>query len=315
MIRKWLFVLFNLCITCSYAQVKYQKCTVYSTGPRYGSDSFITEVLFYNKYGKITEECIYRKIEEGEDGTGNTSQLAEIILYTYTGDTLLSLKKAIYLANEDMRIDDTAVVAYSYDANNKITSIISASYGRGGTGCLVGIEGTRWYDSTKTVYTYDDKGNLIKEATSELSFSMPGFTMGGFQPNFAAYRYDDKNRISSINHLYIEVLTYNGAELVKEEGITDTIEVATEVYGYYNKCRVIELVTQTSDRVPPDISFTFYNQSGNITQEYIHDNYITGGYGYPVERFYTYQPDKRLVKEIHYDNSGNIEQVDSYIYE
>ena len=137
----------------------------------------------------------------------------------------------------------------------------------------------------------------------------------GFQSNFKAYAYDGENRLHSIRHLNVETLKYFGREFIEEYKYPDTTEVAIEVFNYHDQCYTIDLIKKDIDKIIHSISFAFYDQSNKLIQEYIHDNYLAEGYEDPIERFYSYEPGKRLMKEILYDNVGKIQQVNSYIYE
>lgn len=311
--RKLLSILFSICVTCSYAQVKYKKCTVYSTNPSSGLDSFVSKVLLYNKFGKITEEHIYQRKEMPP---GYIAEPDEVTLYAYTKDTLLSLKRTICLGGHDLCLNDTVLAIYSYDEKNKISGVLSASYGRGGTGCMVGIAGTRWYDSTKTTFSYNENGNLLTETTSNISLNMPtGFTIG-FQSNFRSYAYDHDNRLISIRRLHVKTLEYFEREFIEENGYADTTEVAREVFNYYDGCYTVDLFTTNFNGKTHTVSYVFHDRFNRVIQEYIGDSYLAGTYlEGPIERFYSYQPDKRLINEILYDEKGRVEQVNSYIYE
>jgi hypothetical protein len=212
-------------------------------------------------------------------------------------------------------INDTTLEIYSYNGDNKLVNIISAEHGIGGTGCMIGGIDPRWYDSTKTEYSYDEKGNLIREATSDLALNMPTGLAMGYSPNFRSYAYDDKNRIRSITLVYVRSLTYFGAEINKEHGFDDTVALAKETFNYHDRAYTVDLVGTDYDRSVHNISYFLYDQSGRVIQEYIHDPYLGGWHHDPVERFYAYQPDKRLVKEILYNHTGQVDRVDNYIYE
>lgn len=310
--RKLLLIVFCFCLTCAHAQVGYKKCTVYSIRPGNSNDSFVSKVQLYNKFGKITEERTYKQVN---DSIVNTAMLSNVTFYTYIKDTSPSLKKTICFGNHDRCLDDTTIAIYSYNDNNKIVNIISASYGRGGSGCLVGALGTRWYDSTKTNYHYDENGNLTHVATSDISDNFPtGFTTG-FSSNFTAYQYDNKKRISSIRHLHVYSLDDFGREFIKEHGYADTTELAIQTFSYRDQAYAVDLVERDDYRIVQNTSYFFQDHSKNVVQEYLHDRYLNKWEDNPVERFYSYKPDKRLTKEIQYDEHGQIIRVNNYYYE
>jgi hypothetical protein len=225
---------------------------------------------------------------------------------------LLLLEKHVCLRKEGCIVNDTNIIYYAYNKNNKLDYTISASYGRGGYGCMVGGD-PRWYDSTKTGYYYDAKGNLTHQATSDITWNMgTGFSLST-SPNFRAYTYDNNNRVTSIRYLAVHTLEYDGSNFIKEYGYDDTTVVAKEVYSYHNRCYTIDMVVKDWDKTIHHTSYVFYDSAGNTIQEYTHGG-STLIYNVPIERFYA-QPGKRLIKEIWYDNEGRPDMVDSYIYE
>ena len=178
----------NFCTSSNYFTYSY-----YTNG--YIKSMFDTANIVAPSY---TYDGAGRLIQEIRQGSG----IDDVFSYTYDAAGNRLSKVSIYNANEGYGTTITETELYSYDANNRLTSVS--------------------VDGNVVNYTYDSNGNMLTEGNKNYTYNVLNQLIGySDETSSATYSYYSTGLRSSknVNNSDIRGFVWDGSDLIYEYGL------------------------------------------------------------------------------------------------